>query len=391
MDDQELWNLLMEILYHTVHKNIGDISLHKRLTTENVNAICKLAAKHSLVYLVSRYILVNAIPVDSSIKATLQHIGLKTVYNLERMKYVLNEIHNIFNEAGISYIPLKGAVLRAYYPEEEMRTSCDIDVLIHEKDLETAKSLLINKHGYTDHGKGSHDVSLFSPQGVHLELHYDLIEDGEANESAKVLRNVWNMVKAREGFEYWYEMPDDLFYFYHIAHMAKHFENGGCGIRPFIDLWFLDRIESADIAKRNRLLQEGKLLKFANVVRRLSRVWFDGEEHDNITQQMEEYILRGGVYGTNTNRVMVQQQKKGGRIKYALSKIFIPYDVIKFHYPILQKYRCLTPIMEIRRWFKLIFCGHLKRTTNELKYNNSISNDDATRMQIFLRDIGLVI
>ena len=58
---------------------------------------------------------------------------------------------------------------------------------------------------------------------------------------------------------------------------------------------------------------------------------------------------------------------------YALSKIFIPYDTIKFHYPILQKYRFLTPIMEVRRWGKLIFCGHLKRTVKELKFNVNIS------------------
>ena len=104
---------------------------------------------------------------------------------------------------------------------------------------------------------------------------------------------------------------------------------------------------------------------------------------------MEDYILRGGVYGNNENRVTVQQQKKGGRIKYAMSKIFIPYDVIKFHYPILQKHRWLTPFMEVRRWLKLIFCGHAKRTLKELKYNQTISTDIADVTQKFLTDIGL--
>ena len=86
---------------------------------------------------------------------------------------------------------------------------------------------------------------------------------------------------------------------------------------------------------------------------------------------------------------MVHQQKKGGRFKYALSKIFIPYNVIKFHYPILQKHRWLTPFMQVRRWCKIIFCGHLKRTTKELQYNSNITNEDAVKMQKFLNDIGL--
>lgn len=222
-----------------------------------------------------------------------------------------------------------------------------------------------------------------------MELHYDLIADGEANKSAAVLRNVWDAVVVREGSGYWYEMPDNLFYFYHIAHMAKHFEYGGCGIRPFIDLWIFDHIDGVDTEKRDILLREGNLLTFANVARKLSCIWFDKEQHDAVTQQMEEFILRGGVYGTNTNRIIVQQQKRGGRIKYALSKIFIPYDVIKFHYPILQKYRWLTPIMEVRRWCKLVFCGHLNRTVKELKYNSSISTTKAENAKKFLSDIGL--
>ena len=108
-----------------------------------------------------------------------------------------------------------------------------------------------------------------------------------------------------------------------------------------------------------------------------------------MSKQMEAYILRGGVYGNNENRITVQQQKKGGRFKYVLSKIFIPYDVIKFHYPILQKHRWLTPFMEVRRWCKLIFCGHLKRTAKEIRYNNHITNDEAADVQNFLESIGL--
>jgi hypothetical protein len=184
-------------------------------------------------------------------------------------------------------------------------------------------------------------------------------------------------------------MPDEMFYFYHIAHMAKHFEGGGCGIRPLIDLWILDNLDSADHHRRDELLARGDLLKFANSARKLSRVWFGGEEHDPVSLQMQDFILTGGVYGSSQNRIAVQQQKKGGRVKYALSKIFLPYDVIKFHYPVLQKHRCLTPLMQVRRWCKLIFCGHLKRSAKELQYNNSITDTEAKNIQNFLHNIGL--
>ncbi len=76
-------------------------------------------------------------------------------------------------------------------------------------------------------------------------------------------------------------------------------------------------------------------------------------------------------------------------MRYALSRIFIPYDVIKFHYPILQKHRWLIPFMEVRRWGKLIFCGHAKRALGELKYNQTISAEKAEFTRSFLESIGL--
>lgn len=88
-------------------------------------------------------------------------------------------------------------------------------------------------------------------------------------------------------------------------------------------------------------------------------------------------------------RAVVQQQKRGGKVRYALSKIFLPYEVIKYHYPILQKHKALTPIREVRRRAKLIFCDHLKRTVKERKYNSAISEDVAAETRSLLKNVGL--
>lgn len=271
-----------------------------------------------------------------------------------------------------------------------MRTSCDIDVLVHAEDLQKTASYLADNLRYRRESQNSHDISMFTQGGVHIEVHYDLVEDGRVNSAAKVLKSIWNVAVKRAECNYQYEMSDEMFYFYHIAHMANHFVSaGGCGIRPFLDIWVLNHRIDFDREKREKLLSDGGLDVFAKQGEFLSEVWFGNAEHTEITRQMEEYILRGGVYGTTTNRVAVQQQKQGGKMKYALSKIFIPYDVIKFHYPILQKHKWLTPIMEVRRWGKLVFCGHLKRTVKELKYNSTISEDAAAETRTLLKNVGL--
>jgi len=354
---------------------------------ELLQDLLKISAAHDIAHLLVLGLKQNELMPKENVDIE-KHI-FKAIYRYERLRYEYEKICSVLENEKIPFLPLKGSVIRKYYPEAWMRTSCDIDILVHEEDSERAKAVLVNEQGYTYCGKGSHDISLFTPTNNHIELHYALVEDGIANESSRVLKQVWDTAELRDRFSFWYEMPDEMFYFYHIAHMAKHFEEGGCGIRPFIDLWILDNIQKADEEKRNELLGQSGLLKFAYAARNLSRIWFADEECDLVSKQMEEYILYGGVYGNNENRIIVQQQKKGGRIKYALSKIFIPYDVIKFHYPVLQKHRWLTPFMEIRRWCKLIFCGHAKRTIKELKYNQHISSDKADEVKKFLLSIGL--
>lgn len=349
--------------------------------------LIKISKMHDIAHLVAVGLDVNELMADEN-----KEIGneiITSVYRYTQLNYEYLRLCKALETTHISFIPLKGSVLRKYYPEPWMRTSCDIDILVRYDEVDKAVAYLVDNCGYTNEGKTSYDISLFSPNNIHIELHYDLVEEGQENNTCSILNTVWDNVSLKEGYQHWYEMSDEMFYFYHIAHMAKHFEQGGCGIRPFIDLWILDGIESADKQKRNELLLTGGLLKFTEVARHLSKVWLGNAEHNDITKRMEQYILCGGVYGTNENCIVIQQQRQGGRFMYALSKIFIPYDVIKYHYPILQKHRWLTPIMEIRRWFKLVFCGHAKRSMRELKYNQSLSDIDAADTREFLNNIGL--
>lgn len=347
----------------------------------------KLAKTHDLQHLVAYAIQQNGL-LERKVPV-IENAVMTAFYRYEQMNYELLRLCEFFESEKIDFLPLKGSVLRGYYPEPWMRTSCDIDILIDEKDLDRARDLLVEKRGYEYRAKGDHDISLYLDDSIHLELHYTLITDGVARQSSDVLRDIRQYAATKDGYAHLLELSDDAFYFYHVAHMAKHFEQGGCGVRPMIDLYILDTMSDFDADKRDALLQKGGLDKFAEVARKLSRVWMNGEEHDEISQKAENYLLAGGVYGNLQNAVTVQQQKKGGRFRYALSKIIIPYDVIKFQYPILQKHRRLTPLMQVRRWFKLIFCGHAKRSLHQLKLNQSLSKEEATATKAFLDDIGL--
>ncbi len=360
------------------------------LSEEVMQELLEISGKQDLAHLVGAGLQKNGLPdKNSATYESFQLWQIKAVYRYEKLNFEYARLCEILEAAEIPFLPLKGSVIRCLYPEPWMRTSCDIDILVHQEDVEQMADYLIRDAGYTLHEKGTHDISLFSSGGQQLELHYRLIEEERAKNATSILQTVWEQSAPKDGYRFWYEMNDEMFYYYHIAHIAKHFEHGGCGLRPFVDLWLLDRIPDADVDKRNQLLQRGGLLRFADVIRRMYALWMDGRELDWTFQQMQEFILNGGVYGTWENSVAMQQQKRGGRLAYVLSQIFIPYDVLKNHYPVLKKHPWLTPVMQVRRWCKLIFRGHTKRVMRVLRYNQSISRGQARDLKQLLEDLGL--
>ena len=360
---------------------------YKKFSPELLKVLMELASKHDVAHLLVFSMQHNGLLTNEN-KSLENHI-LKAIYRHERMRYEYENLCKTLENAQIPFMPLKGSVIRKYYPNAWMRVSCDIDILVHCEDLEATISYLSDKLNYVEKERATHDVSLFTPTGIHVELHFDLLEEGRANNAINVLQQVWDNASLCDNSKYCYEMNDSFFYFYHIAHMAKHFETGGCGLRPFLDLWILDHLRDFEQYERDELLAKGGLLRFANVSRNLCQVWFDGKEMDGLSRQIQEFILHGGVYGSADNKVALQQSRKGGRVGYIVSRIFIPFAKLKRYYPILNKHPWLMPFMQVRRWFMLLKPDVAKMAKSEIITNGNLEKSRADEMNIFLENIGL--
>lgn len=382
----------IQLLFALLRSAIGGEALNaeeKALCSDEIlPQLAVLAQKHDVLHLIAFGLKKNGIACGELGKK-LEKSVFQAVYRKEIQEYELKRICSAFEEAHIPFIPLKGSVLRQYYPEAWMRTSCDIDILVHPADLDAAAAAFVKKCGYIEGERATHDVAFSSLQGVSVELHFDLVEESRANNAIDVLRTVWKNVSLCENSQYQYEMTDEFFYFYHIAHMAKHFENGGCGIRPFIDLWILNHMENSNLSARDGLLEGGHLLKFANAARGLSEVWLGGKEADEVSTQMQDFLLHGGVYGSTDNRVALARGKKGGRSRYLLYRVFVPYARLKRYYPILEKHYWLMPIMQVRRWFMLLKPEIRNMAKNELSVNRKMKDSHTGDMGTFLKNIGL--
>jgi len=358
-----------------------------RLTPETLPSLYTLSKAHDVAHIVGQGLSDLGMLGADEISKKFQKQMMLAVYRYQQLSHDLQTLCQTLEAAEIPFLPLKGSVLRQFYPQPWMRTSCDVDVLVKESDLQRACEEIERQLQWARKQTGAHDVIFSTASGMTLELHYTLIE--EQYRTHDTLLRMWELVTPIDGARYQMAMSDDVFYFYHVAHMAKHFEEGGCGVRPFLDLWILAHGVEHDEAARDRLLEKEGLLKLATACRHLSEVWLGAAEHDATSRQVESYILTGGLFGTVDNRVAVRQNKRGGKFKYVMSRIFLPYEQLKFLYPVLQKHKWLTPLMEIRRWFRLLFKGRWRRAAKELRLNQSLSPEQMETTAQLLEHLGL--
>ena len=383
--------LIKKLLFNLIKTEIMNVRLDeniiKSVTDNDWKQIYQLAKRHDIAHLVGNEVIKQQYVNNSFIKDKFSNEVFVSIYRYENINAELDNVRDVFNNAKIPFIPLKGSVMRNYYPEPWMRTSCDIDILVQRCDVEKATAAIIDNLNYTIHFSGQYEISLFSPSKVHLELHFNLVE--ENFKEIKDLQDIWveNNVQLLCGHEY--QMSNELFLLYHIYHMAKHFVHGGCGIKPFIDLWVIQNKIGYDEEKAEELLKESDLLLFYNHAMELMNVWFEEKPHNSVTQEMENYVLQGGVYGTLEQQLAMSQNKKGGKFRHLLSKIFLSYEQMKVYYPSVKKCPILFPLYQVRRWCRILFCGGRKTAMNEIKVNQNLSEEKKQSAKRLIDELGL--
>lgn len=377
----DLQNVLFSILKTAVTNEELTGEVKSACTADMLEKVYVLAQKHDLAHLPGAL----ALP-DSQIVEKMKKTAQLAMYRYMQINHEFVQICKLLDGAQIPYIPLKGAVMRAYYPAPWMRTSCDMDILVHEEDLNKTVDLLVKELGYqTDGKKHYHDVSLYAKTGVHLELHFSICEDTEKLDG--LLSRAWDYAVPLEGCRYGLE--EDFFAFHLLAHMSYHFAGGGCGLRSFIDIYLLQEQNRYDEAKLRTYLAECGLEKFYAGVCALIDVWFRGKEHTCLTKAMASFLFAGGAYGSGELHVAIQQKKKGGKGKYILSRIFVPYSILKIRYRILEKVPVLYPIMLIWRWIETIFSEKTERIASELNAGNRMGKAQTEGIHKLLTQLGL--
>lgn len=384
--DRRLINEMLSLIGNEIALEEGVSDIDRDFIFENLEPLYRLSKAHDMSHIVASALFKLGLLGDNEISKKLSKQQMIAVYRCESANYELEQISNVFHEAKIAFVLLKGAVIRPFYPQSWMRTSCDIDILIKPNDLNGAVELLQEKLAYTVRDeKNYHDVSLFSPSGIHLELHFNIQENIDSLDS--VLKDAWEYSVLTNGSRY--DFKKEFFVFHMYAHMAYHFLSGGCGIRSLVDIWVMEHKMNVPYSCAKELLEKAGIYKFAAEMSDLANKCFTHNDSDVFSDKILDYICNGGVYGNSENHIAVKKSRNNNIVVYAWQRLFLPYSSMVITYPVLKKAPYLLPFCWIARWIGAILGGKSRKIKSEIACAKQMSNEKVDEIKEMRSRLGL--
>lgn len=325
----------------------GEVPDSGRVSEMDLTALYQAAERHNLTAVAAMALESAGIRQEPFLQAEGKAIRKAAAFDLERA-----DVLAALEEAGIRYMPLKGCILKDHYPRLGMRQMADIDILIDPERREDVQRIMEGR-GYTSEllPYSAHDTYQ-KPPVFNFEMHRLLFTVLSGEKLYLYFRNIWDRVIKDADNAYGYHLSPEDFYLHMIAHEYKHYSGGGTGLRSLLDTWvyLLHMGESMDRAYLAGELEKLELTDFEKTNRELAQKVFDGGTMTKADEEMLDYILSSGTYGTvihSADKIIARK----GRMGYLLVRAFPPLQVMHAMYPVLDRWPILLPLCWLRRLF----------------------------------------
>lgn len=287
----------------------------------------------------------------------------ESLYCLEWQK-----LSQALRQANIRYLPLKGEALSAMYPQPGMRYMADCDVLYARMDgmadaktFETLQSVMASQ-GYKLHEKGPVHDAFTKPPFLCFEMHKRIF--GQWRHFGNGRDDPWAHAVSEDGY-LWRFKPEHCF-IYFMAHACKHYENRGCGIRLLADTYvYLQQIRQQDFDWQAvwRAFRSLHMEDFAERIIALTERCFGADvwSPDPAEEALLTTLLTAGIYGNNERLRQNLSMRHGGKASalrgwliLLRQKLFPPFTIMAYQYPVVEKRRWLTPVCWLHRSLRML-------------------------------------
>lgn len=315
----------------------------ERIEKIDLSELYKTAERHMLTAVVA-----YALELANVFDDTFELARVKAIRKMAIMDTEQSEILKHLETAGIWYMPLKGAILKDFYPVYGIRQMSDRDILVDSTRMEDIRVIMEDLGFCTkEFGKHHHD-SYIKPPVCNFEMHHQLFSPIQGKRISRYYTDIKTRLVKDEANEYgWHFIPED-FYLHMVTHEYKHYSENGTGLRSLLDIYvFLKSVK----LKYDYITNETEKLgisEFEKANRVLATRLFGGETLKETEKRMLSRFAVSGTYGSSENYANNQLATKG-RLKFFLSRLILPYPIMQRAYPVLYKMPLLYPLCWLHR------------------------------------------
>ena len=314
------------------------------------------------LYLISKHHTVCAAVCIAIERAGIQHAKFHDALKKALRKNILfdvecKKIFTEFEKNKIWYAPIKGIVLKDFYPENGMREMADCDVLYNADMQQEVKQIMID-NGYTAKsvGKSNHDVYYKQPV-LNYELHTSLFGQRHTKNLYNYYNDFKKLLKKDADNIYGYHLSDEDFYIYMTAHEWKHYSKNGTGIRSLLDcyVYLLSKHDSLDWKYIEEQLQRLEIAEYEKKRRELAIKVFSSDTLPKLDVSEKDMLmsyLTVGTYGTFVNGIK-NELKEHSKFEYIYHKLFPGMQHIRSSVKFVDKCPILYPIGIVYRWIRI--------------------------------------
>ena len=349
--------------------------------------IYKLSERHKVTPLVAS-VVVSCDNAEESVKQGFRKELFRCAARHSAQEKEAEELSALFVEGKIKHSFLKGMKVSRFYDNPDMRFMLDMDVYIEPSKVDDVKKILENRGYVYANYEDEKDAGYVKKPFLNFELHKELKYDYD--KGYEYYKGVFDrMVVAENG--YTLNMTNEDFYVYILSHAAHHFEKAGTGIKTVVDHFYLKRKLKplCDEELLREALEKTGLTVFSQRMDDIAEFWFGDANGDESLTEMGEYIILSGVFGNETNDYLsgiIRGEYSEKKSSYFLSRLFLPYKLMKNRYPILEKLPFLLPLMWLVRFFSAL--GNKEKYTQEAQNVNSIDSGEKDKRAEFLKKNG---
>lgn len=314
--------------------------------------------RHQLVPLAYEGALHCGVPTNQPVMAKLQDGYCQCLMRMTGQICAVDRVLNAFEQAGIDYLPLKGCNLYGLYPKPELRIMADADVLIRQAQREKIVPVM-QALGFREAEESDHELN-WESAALYMELHKRVVPTYDEDYYA-YFGDGWEKAHHTSGCRY--DLSPEDAYIYLFTHFAKHYRDGGVGVRQALDLWVYRRANGQmDMEYIENELKTLHLDRFhANMVCLLG-YWFQDEEGNETSEFLGEFIFKSGVWGDVQSHYLAQEAKVQknsssfamGKLRSILRVIFPSREYAQVTYPVLRKWPILLPCVWVVIWVRTL-------------------------------------